>query len=61
MSHKIQKFSTKFDDLGLLYCEIDASLQEGKENNWWFEQIWKSHCIEAVPLAQLNQAGIWAS
>ena len=34
----IKKFSTKFDDLGVIIMGNRCSIQQGEENNYWLEQ-----------------------
>ena len=50
MSHKIKKFSTKFDDLGVIIMGNRCSFQQSEENNFWFEQSPESSTVSTVPL-----------
>ena len=38
MSHKIKKFSTKFDDLDVIIMGNRCSIQQSEESNCWLEQ-----------------------
>ena len=50
MSHKIKKFSTKFDDLGIIIMGNRCSIQQGEENNCWLEQSPEKSNVSTVPL-----------
>ena len=49
MSHK-KKFSTKFDDLGVIIMGNRCSIQQGEENNCWLEQSPEKSTVSTVPL-----------
>ena len=49
MSHKNKKFSTKFDDLGVIIMGNRCSIQQGEENyNCWSEQSPEKSTVSTV-------------
>ena len=50
MSHKIKKFSTKFDYLGVIIMGNRCSIQQGEEINCWLEQSPEKSTVSTVPL-----------
>ena len=47
---KNKKFSTKFDDLGVIIMGNRCSIQQGEKNNCWLEQSPEKLTVSTVPL-----------
>ena len=45
-----KRFSTKFDELGVIIMRNRCSIQQGEENNCWLEQSPEKSTVSTVPL-----------